>query len=268
MLMLTLLATTSFAQEDPVFVAPEVVEEPAAEEPEGLLSAELGGNVTTGNSAFYTISSTVNGSYRWDKSRLGLIGGLLVGKGIPDTDGSGAIGKKERRIGYVQNARRYYADARHDYFLGERDSLYVLAGAFIDPFAGYDIRAHEQIGYSRTLVTTDDTTLVVEIGADLAQEDYVDGVDPGYRDVLAARVMLGLTHNFSDSVGIGETIEVYENVLDPVDLRLLNTFFLTASVSEKVAFKLSHNLLFDNQPVDGFQPLDQTTLVTLVATLL
>ena len=270
MLWLFIVTGLAFAQEDPVFEGTEQVEEPAAEEAEGLLAAEFGGNVTTGNSAYYTFTSTLNGSYRWDKSKLGLVGGMLVGKGIVDGDGSGALEQAERDVGYVENARRYYADARYDYFVGEKDSLYFLAGAFIDPFAGYDLRSHEQIGYSRTFVDGEDTTFVGEIGMDYAQENYVDSpdVDPGYRDVIAARVMLGVTHNFSESVGLSETIEVYENVLDPVDVRVLNSFALSAAMSEKLALKLSHNLIFDNQPVEGFKPLDQTTLVTLVATIL
>jgi hypothetical protein len=69
-------------------------------------------------------------------------------------------------------------------------------------------------------------------------------------------------------VVISETIEVYESVLDFEDVRLLNTASLTSSLSGKLSLKLSHTLIFDNVPVEGFEPLDQTTMITLVATLL
>ena len=67
---------------------------------------------------------------------------------------------------------------------------------------------------------------------------------------------------------MGDTAEIYENVVDPADLRVLNTAFLTSKISDKLSLKLSHTLTFDNVPVEGFRPLDQVTMLTLVATLL
>jgi putative salt-induced outer membrane protein YdiY len=144
----------------------------------------------------------------------------------------------------------------------------VLAGAFHDPFAGFDLRAHEQVGYSRHLVNNDRTEVRAEIGADWAQENYVDEVDPNYANVLAVRVLLGVTHEFSDSVTLSDTAEVYENVIVVDDVRILNTATLTSALSGKLSVKLTHTLIFDNVPVAGFRPLDQTTMITLVASLL
>ena len=157
---------------------------------------------------------------------------------------------------------------RYDRFFGEKNSLYLLGGALHDRFSGYDLRTHEQLGYSRLLVSTEATRLVVELGVDYAQEQFVAGVDPDYQGVIAGRAMTGFSHTFNEAVSFTETIEVYENLLDPEDLRVLNSAAVTAKLSDKLSLNLSHALTFDNQPVTGFRPLDMSTTVTIVATLL
>ncbi len=238
-----------------------------AEAVEVKLSAELGASWTTGNTDFYTGQGTLMGSVRWSANKLSAQAGALYGKGYADADGDGQLSEEERKE-RVENARRFYADARYDRFLNDRNSLYVLGGALQDRFAGYDLRTHEQLGYSRVLVASDTTHAVAELGVDFAQENYVDGVDPNEVNILAGRVMLGMSHAFNERVGFAEQVEVYENVFDFQDLRVLNTASLNVGLSEKLSLKLSHQLLFDNVPVTGFQKLDQTTMLTLVVGVL
>ena len=240
----------------------------SVEEPEAKLTAEAGGALTTGNSEVYTLNAGINSSYRWQASKLALTGGAVVGSSRVDADGDGTLSDAERSVPMAPNARRLFADGRYDLFLSGRDSLYVLAGAFHDPFAGFESRTRQQVGYSRAIVKNDNTTLVGELGVDFAQENYVADVDPNYQSVLAARGMIGLSHKFSDSVGFEDTFEIYENVIEPVDLRILNSASLVSALSGKLSLKLSHNLIFDNQPVTGFRKLDQSMQVTLVASIL
>jgi len=230
--------------------------------------AELGGSVATGNVVYYTVNGAVVASHRWKKNKLSGAMGIHVGKAVADSDGDGHLDRSERNVGLVENSRRYDAESRYDRFVGEKDSLYVLVGGFVDPFAGYDLRTHEQLGYSRQLVKNDSTGWVVEAGADYAQENYVEGVDPNTAQVIAIRLMTAITHQFSENVAVGDTLEVYENVVTPADVRVLNTGFATSRISDKLSLKLSHTLTYDNVPVEGFQPLDQVTMLTLVATLL
>ncbi len=249
------------------------VDELEVDKPVGKLAAEFGGALTTGNSEFYTLTAGINGSYRWQRSRFHLVGGAVNGSSRVDTDGNGTLSEAERAEPMVESARRFYADLRYDFFLSKNDSLYVLIGAFHDRFGGYDLRSHEQIGYSRMLVNTDDTQLVVELGVDFAQENYVDGVEPNQQNILAGRTMIGITHKFSEGVGFQDTLEVFENLLQPADLRVLNSASLVSSLSTKLSLKLSHNLIFDNRPVgydtpEAYRKLDQTMQVTLVASIL
>ena len=61
-----------------------------------------------------------------------------------------------------------------------------------------------------------------ELGIDVAQENYIDGIDPNNASVIAGRLLVGFTYSFNENVSFEENAEVYENVLDPADLRVLN----------------------------------------------
>lgn len=265
-MLLSLLSYAALADE-PKFEKPVVPPAEVVTAPEFKLSAELGGSYTSGNSNFYTLLSTLNGSYQAEKSKVGLIGGAVVGAGRVDTDGNGVISDAEKDAPYKKNAERFFGDLRYDYFFGKKNSVYALVGGYRDPFAGFDLRTHEQIGYGRVLIDTDDTDWNVELGVDLAQENYVDGVEAAGQNVLAARAMTSISHKLGESLSLQESVEVYENVLDTRDLRLLNQAALSVKLHEALNLKLSHNLIFDNQPVDGYRRADQTLNLTIVATL-
>ena len=238
------------------------------DEPEADLSAELGGTFAGGNAVYRTVNGALAAGYRWQRNKLSLDGSVAIGQAIIDAEGDGIIDDADRATGLQENARRYQADLRYDRFLTERDALYVLAGAFVDPYAGYDLRAHEQLGYARILVASDATELRAEVGFDVAQEFYVEGIDPATANIYAAKVLLGLTHQLNESVSVAEQVEVYENVIDPADVRVINGASVSAALSDVFSLKVSHALTYDNVPVAGYRPLDQTTMVTFVATLL
>ena len=257
----------ALAQSEPDFTE-TLKEHEATEQAQGNVSAELGGSLTTGNIVFYTVSAAVNGGYRWSENRVGGKATALWGRGRVDADGNGSLDETEREAPTVETARRAETELRYDRFFGPKNSLYALAGGLIDPYAGYDLRTHQQLGYSRHLIAGEKTDMVTELGMDYAQENYVDGVEPNRHDLVAARVMARVTMKATESFSIENQLEALENLLDPVDLRAQNDFVMSAKLNGALSMKLSHTLRFDNQPVEGFRPTDQTALVTLVATLL
>jgi hypothetical protein len=241
----------------------------AATAPETHVTGELGGSYASGNANYYAVNGLLNASHQVKKNKVSGVAGINVGGAkVTDLDADGVPDLDPRDVPFTENARRLYADLRYDRFLSEKDALYALAGVFHDPFLGFDTRSHEQVGYSRRLVKNDRTELRGELGVDLAQENYVEGIDPNLAHILAARILVGVNHQFNDQVSIAETFELYENVLDVQDVRVLNTAALTSRLSEAFSVKLSHSLLFDNVPVAGLRKLDQVSMVTLVATLL
>ena len=266
--MLLLLTVRVALAEDPVFAGTEKPAAEAAEKPEAHVSAELGGSQSGGNTSFYTLSSTANASYKWTQNKLGLVLAGVYGRGRVDADASGSLDEIEQNADPVETAKRFTTDLRYDRFFKETNSVYGLVGVLYDPFAGYDLRTHEQLGYSRLLVHNDNTDFAGEVGFDVAQENYVDGVVPNTQAIYAAREMLVVNSKLSETVGISEQVEVYENVLTPADVRVLNTAALSIKVNKGLNFKIGNTLIFDNVPVEGFGKFDQTTSVTAVATLL
>jgi putative salt-induced outer membrane protein YdiY len=266
--MYALLLFASIASaEDPEFVEHADVGQ-KFEEPETHLSAELGGAWATGNVEYYTANGLLDASHRQGRNQFALGAGVNLGKGVSDSDGDGILSDAERDADKVEIARKYWGDVRYDRFVGEKSSLYLLGGVLSDIYAGYDMRSHEQVGYSRILVDSESTSLKVEVGADVAQENYVAGVDPDSAMIYAARGMASLTHQFNESVSFTDTVEAYENILELDDLRVLNEAAISAKLSDIFSVKLSNQLTFDNVPVEGYRKLDQVTLVSLVATLL
>lgn len=266
--MLFFLLSLSAWAADPTFAGAEMPPAELPKESEASLSAELGGTVVSGNAMFYALNGAVRGEARWKRNKLSGSARVNIGASKPDLDGDGLLSEAERNAEYVRNVKRYDGELRYDRYFGERGSIYLLAGAIIDPFAGYDLRSHEQIGYSRLLVKQKNTQLRAEIGFDVAQENYVEDVDPNFDQIFAGRLLIGLQHKFSDEVSFSDTFELYENVEKIDDLRLLNTATLSSALSNRLSLKLSHSLIFDNIPVEGYQKLDQTTMLTLVATIL
>ncbi len=242
--------------------------EAVVEEPETTVSVELGGVLAAGNVDYQTAQGRGVVNHRWAANGLGLVVTGNLGRSIVDEDGDGILSPAERQVGYQETARRVHGVGRYDRFFGARSSIYVLAGALFDPFSGYDLRTNEQIGVSRKLVDKETFTFVGELGLDYAQENYVDGVVPNSADILAARVFLGTAWTPSEDVSISNELEIYENVLTPEDLRLLDTFAVSARLSDVFSVKTSYALVFDNVPVEGFLKTDQVVMLTLVASLL
>ncbi len=267
--LLTCVTGLAHAQEGPEFAGAELADGEttplAVEEATRSLEAELGGLFTSGNAVLYAVNAGVTFDTRWDRNKLAALASANLGAAVADTDGDGLLQQDERDVGFQENSRRVNAEVRYDRFLSKRDSLYVLAGGFHDIFAGYDLRSHEQVGYSRLFVTNEDSELRGEIGLDYAQEFRTTG---DFVDILAARVLLGVKHKFNDNVSVSDTFEVYENLIQPEDVRILNTASFTSKLSDIFKLKLGHSLIFDNLPVEGFRKFDQTTTITLVASLI
>ena len=237
------------------------------------LSAEVGGAMTSGNTDFWTVKGSINGSYRWEANKLGLTAMGLTGRSRADADGDGVLSDSERQLDRQLNAQKFDSNLRYDRFLGPKSSVYAMGGAYVDTFAGIEYRLTEQAGYSRNLIDNETTKLMAELGAAVIQESRVvpDPRPEGFVDyetIFAARALIGFSQTFNKNIKFSETIEAYENVRSPADLRLINRASLTMQLSDNLALKVSNDLYYDNTPVEGFRKLDQTTMLSVVASIL
>ena len=243
-------------------------EEKTPDAPETHLSAEAGGANASGNTDFFNVNGVIKADHKWSKDKVSGFGLLNIGKSVVDVNADGLLDIPERAAGRQEVARRYQLEARYDRYLGETTSFYGLAGVLADRFAGYDMWAHEQLGVSQIAYDQDDTKLVVELGADLAQQNFVEGVEPNTALVPSVRVFAGVITKVNEDVAFSQDVEVLENVLEVSDLRLRSVTAITARLSDVLSLKVSETFAFDNEPVAGYLPSDSTTLVTFVATLM
>ena len=275
MLTALLFAATALAQ-DPAYdrTAKEIAE---AEKPVTALSAEFGGTFTSGNAFALAFNGGVSGKHDWKTNRFTFGTGVNLNLAKIDTNADGTLDDAERDAKLTFTSQRVFGAARYDRFFGKLNSIYVSAGVDRDIFAGLEWRFNQQIGYSRALVNSKTTDLDLEAGFAYTQENFKETVDadgaPVNDAVLdahypAIRVFLGFEHRFNDRVSIGDTVDMNENLRTTTDFRLVNTAFLATKLSDKLSLKLSHRLAFDNEPAsDAFRKLDQTTQLTLVASI-
>jgi putative salt-induced outer membrane protein YdiY len=280
-------------------VAPALAEDPtfagaaakaAAEKPETHLSANFGGTLTAGNAESLAINAGLTADHKWEKNEVGAVGGAAVGFGAVDANADGFLSGSERCLGVPSRpcsdtAERYSLDLRYDRFISERSSLYVLVGGFHDKFAGFALRAHGQLGFAQHLVDTETTRLKVEVGADFANESYVEGVEPASARLLAAQVAANFSHQFNEGVGFTDVLTAYEPVFTQpegspfaphfTDVRVSNVATLNSKMTDKLSISVSDTLAWRNEPVaapagidETRAKLDNTTTITLVASLL
>ncbi len=270
---MTSLLLVSLALADDVFVDPaEPVEEPF-EKPEGELAAELGGAWSAGNTDTRTLTTSYAAAYRFHRNQISSKGGLILGSAKLDGDGDGTLSDEEREAARIETARKAQALLRYDRFMTERGSLYSLAGAYTDPYAGYDSRYNGQWGYSYLVFLSKDkeeqaiTLVRAELGFDLAREDYAEGVEPEIDWKPSARVGLTVQQRITGGLVLVDDLEVFVNVQDPKDTRLVNAMGLSNQLTKQMSVKLSYKLSYDTDPVEGYVKADHVGLVTLVATV-
>ena len=274
-----LWALVGLAWADEVFAEAADPRDKPFEEPEAELAAELGGAWSAGNTDSRTLTSSFAGAYRFHRNQIGSKGGLILGSAKPDTDGDGTLSEEERKAERVETARQAQALLRYDRFITERSSVYVLAGAYTDPYTGYDSRFNAQTGYSRQLFLAEKpaeteegspTTLTrvhAEVGLDFAREDFAEGVEPELERKVSGRAGLSVAQLITPGLLVSDDVEVFVNVRDPRDTRAVNILALSNQLSDKMAVKLSYKLTYDTDPVEGYVKADHVGLITLVATV-
>jgi len=154
-----------------------------------------------------------------------------------------------------KTAENYLFGAK--YRRGLDRKLYWYAGAtwLRNEFAGIEDRYSAGAGVGYAFVKSEKQTFVGELGADYTDETQVGGTDdqfPELRAYIAYERILSKTSKFNTDLA------VFENLDDSDDYRAKSVTSLTASISTKVALKVSYTILYDHQPVEQIIPPDPT----------
>src|SRR4029079_968557 len=110
------------------------------------VAADLGATWASGNTENLAVNAGGHASHTWDKNKLGLEVLVNYGRSIVDANADTFLDQAERDAGWVDTAAHCSADLRYDRCLSDTNSIYALAGALSDRFAGYRSRIHGQAG--------------------------------------------------------------------------------------------------------------------------
>lgn len=265
-----------------------------AKAPEWKASVTAGLAWTTGNSDTTALSGTGKVSRKHRRSRFQLeAGGAFARSQIAfavDANANGVVdGAAEIAEREVTTTKAWATKARYDVFITSQNAAFVSLNAAADEPAGKQFVGGGQVGYSRTLVASDRTTVTAEFGYDLSYEDPVvgDGVA-----IHSVRAFGGWEAKFNPHSTADASIELLSNVnrLDVAtgrvdrfeDTRVNAAAKLTTRVWEELSVGVALLLRYDHAPsarppldlpyADGFVPpadsVDTRTEITAIYTFM
>lgn len=238
-------------------------------------TAELSLVQTGGNSESTTFGFKNELRHEWERATFrSVIGGLrtettrITIRAIGTSPDDVRIVEEEDR---ETTAERYQARARYDRQVHDRAFLFGGAGWERNTFAGFENRTNAVVGAGLTWFDREGARFKTDLGVTVTHQDDVDD-DLTTDDTFAG---LRLSYEYMRQVTGNSTftseLVVDENLNATEDLRADFTNAISVSMSERMALKAAHQVLYDNEPsksdVELFSPagnpVGSTVLVPL-----
>lgn len=266
-------AAPSFAAAQPPAPAGQHTEAPP-EIPEESPSDEAVVTATLGVTAAYGNTRSLSGAAAL---RLGLrrSAHALAADAQATVTAASVRNPMSREFGdFERSAENYVGKLRYDYFLTDDDAIFAASAARRDTFAGLDSRLQFQLGYLRNFLRRESHRLWAEVGYDLSLDNYdpdplVDMMGatlPNTATFHSARVFLGYDNHVDEDLSYLTGVEALVDVEDPENTRVAWKNEVRSNIGGDFALGVNFNLELDNQPVQGNEVLDTTTIVTLTYT--
>ncbi len=243
----------------------------------GSITGQVGVLFTAGNSSTLALSSGANLELKKLKNRFRFEFVGNVAAGDANLDGKFDFSGDDSEVSGLFLG----ANTRYDRFVVPGASLYILGGAFHDPFQHLTVRPHVQLGVSKEIVKNDKHLLVGEVGADYAMEMYgyydslkynPDGVAaPGTNPthIISGRLYLKYGLTLAPNLLFSQEVEgLPGGTTDPerrFSARLNSITALNVQITKGVGLKFGLTGAFNFTPPEGTKPYDIATTVNLVA---
>lgn len=163
---------------------------------------------------------------------------------------------------HVETAESFDASVREARKLTAHADGFVRAQHLIDRFAGLEGRTSLDIGGGWTVRDAQPHTLKLDLGLGVTHEARVSEPDRtfGELDVEGAYAWhVGEATDLTDEATVAQSLAGRGN------WRFTNTAALSAGMTRVFAFKISHQLKYQHQPVAGFGTTDTILSASLVA---
>jgi putative salt-induced outer membrane protein YdiY len=142
-------------------------------------------------------------------------------------------------------AEAYGASAKYRHNLVSRYFAYGLGAWARILQAGIDDRWRGGGGFGAKLIEPQPHKLDVELGLEYNDESYVDGSSANFASL---RAFVDYDYAISEHSTFSSDVELLQSLEDSDDLRINWPTSITASVSSKIALKLTYLVLYDHQP--------------------
>lgn len=243
-----LLAAVAMMPSIPAASAEEAAPKPWSD------AAEVSIVTTSGNAENTNLSIGNKFVYKWGEATdLTIDAGALRTETTsflydvdPDDTSRAVVVGKTRTV----TSERFYADGKYRRTIRDGFLWYVGAGWERNEFAGIDRRFYGSGGLGYRIFKDERHSLAFELGATYTDETYTDA-DPKGRsqaDYAGARGFLGYERKLSKTSRFSSQIEVLESLDNTSDLRANWLSSVTASLTSRLALKVSYNVLYDAEP--------------------
>ncbi len=263
--------TTEATFEAPADAPPVEPEEPKAEV-DWAISA--GGSINTGNTEAWTLNA--GSGFKLVKTDNTLTADALFNFGRANLADPAPPAPP---TSYSTTVKKFLFSMRYDYFLSEKDALWMSVVERWDPFAGFDTQFMAQAGYLRAFVKEENHYLAGRIGYAYTYELF-SSLSPMFATASSNHIH-GLLAALDYENKLNEHVSVISNLttiynLNTVeeqgasafeDIRISYSLALLASLTEKLSAEVRFLLLYDRIPPTT-KKTDTTTLFSLVYTLL
>lgn len=210
--------------------------------------AELGLVLTNGNTETVTFAATNKFVYTWTNADLTVdAGALRTDTSTPDPkniDGVLVVDDTKKTT-----AAAYLLTSKYRQTIREGFLWYVHLGGNRNRFSGIAARYFVGAGVGYRFIQTPKHTLVGEFGVNFNDEFYIEESLDDRASFADLRAFLSYEFRISDSAKLTDEFEVLMNPKESRDLRLRNVAAVVASLSKKVALKVSLTAVYDREPV-------------------
>jgi putative salt-induced outer membrane protein YdiY len=210
-------------------------------------AADFGLVMTTGNSKALNFTLSNKFVYTWTNAEFTLDAAALrtdtTTRTLSNDTAANTVTKTEVD---TTSAEMYALAGKYTHNIRENFFWYVGGGWVSNKPSGIDNRYMAGGGLGYRFLKTEVQTLSLEFGLDYTKEAQTTGLDQSF---AGARAFLGYLYNISKTSSFTEDFTLLETLDDTSDLRARSVSAVTASISQKLALKVTLALLYDNQPV-------------------
>jgi Protein of unknown function, DUF481 len=223
-------------------------------------TAELSLVTTSGNSESTTFGFKDTLHKSWERSSFELKAGGVRAQSTAITrigvgpDPSNFSVHEDRTS--TLSAESYFLNGRYDRTISRSFFWFVGAGWDRNRFAGVQNRYSGAGGIGNNWIDSDRVKFRTDYSATYTKEDDVFEAPGIKKDYAGARVTSKFVHKIGATSAFGNDVAIDENLSETKDLRVDMTNWVTASLTSRLALKVSLQWLYDNQPAVQVVSLD------------